>query len=128
MDYATSSDHGKIGSMILYLVESILHLKKKQVARFVKAKKKRATRAVMRLANEKKHTRDENVTNTKFVIAMDNYFTRPKVIAALRDLGIGIVGTAKYQQGCPPVCLKQVKDTTADFNDFFGQLTNLVLL
>ena len=40
-----------------------------------------------------------NNVNTKFIIAMDNYFTRSKVIVALRDLGIGIVSTAKYQHG-----------------------------
>ena len=32
------------------------------------------------------------------IIAMDNYFTLPKVIYALRKLGIGIVGTAKTQK------------------------------
>ena len=102
MDYDTNSEYGKIGSMVLYLVNSILALKEKQVSRFIKSKKKRATRAVMKLANEKKNE-NVNYVNTKFIIAMDNYFTRPKVIAALRDLGIGIVGTAKYQHGCPPV-------------------------
>ena len=55
MDYdTTNNEYGKIGSMMLYLVESILHLKQKQVARFVKNRKKRATRAVMRLVNEEK--------------------------------------------------------------------------
>ena len=52
--------------------------------------------------------------NNKYIIAMDNYFTRPKVITALQDLGISIVGTAKYQHGCPTVYLNQLTDTAAD--------------
>ena len=50
---------------------------------------------------------------------MDNYFSMPKVTAALQELGIDIVGLAKYQHGWPAVCLKQVKDTNAHCNDFF---------
>ena len=49
---------------------------------------------------------------------MDNYFTLPKVIKALRDKGIGIVGTAKYQRAWPPIELKQVSDKDCSFNDF----------
>ena len=32
-----------------------------------------------------------------FYLAMYNYLTLPKVIVALREMGIGIVGTAMYQ-------------------------------
>ena len=46
-------------------------------------------------SNEKKNNKDEE-KQTNFVIAMDNYFTLPRVIKALCDKGIGIVGTAKY--------------------------------
>ena len=53
MDYDTNSKCGKIGSIILYLVNSILTLKEKQVSRFIKSKKKCATRAVMKVGNEK---------------------------------------------------------------------------
>ena len=49
---------------------------------------------------------------------MDNYFTLPRVIKALRDKGIGIVGTAKYQRAWPPTELKQVSDKDCTFNDF----------
>ena len=33
---------------------------------------------------------------TKFCLAMDNYFTLPKVIAKLREKGVGVVGTAQF--------------------------------
>ena len=54
---------------------------------------------------------------------MNKYFTRPKVIFALRELDIGIIGTAKYQNFWPPVSFKKVNDKTTHFNDFFTLLT-----
>eukprot|EP00957_Ditylum_brightwellii_P114050 8695905-Ditylum_brightwellii.AAC.2 len=35
-------------------------------------------------------------------LAMDNYFTLPKVIGELHDIGIGIVGKAQARRGWPP--------------------------
>ena len=32
----------------------------------------------------------------KFIVAMDNYFTLPQVISALRKKGIGVVGTSRF--------------------------------
>lgn len=47
-----------------------------------------------------KHLTQEK--NFKFVVAMDNYFTYPRVMAKLRELGIGVVGTARNRSGWPP--------------------------
>jgi len=54
-----------------------------------------------------------------FIVAMDNYFTLPRVLAKLRELGIGCVGTARYRNAWPPKELRNVDQTSADFNDFF---------
>ena len=52
-----------------------------------------------------------------FVVAMDNYFTLPKVMGMLRDIGVGCVGTARAKRGWPPKEL-QVPDTPS-FNDLY---------
>ena len=70
---------------------------------------------------EKRKDLNEKMGANSFIIAMDNYFTLPKVIYALRNLGIGIVGTAKYSKAWPPLCLKKIDDKKSNFNDFFGQ-------
>ena len=55
-----------------------------------------------------------------FCLAMDNYFTLPKVIEALRKVGIGIVGTTMYQsKKWPPNELKAVSKESAKFNHFY---------
>ena len=56
---------------------------------------------------------------------MNKYFTRPKVIFALRELDIGMVGTAKYQKSWPPVSLKKANDKTTvhTLMNFFRLLT-----
>ena len=106
---------------------SSLVLTQKQLAIFLNSRKKCTTRAVIKNGECKKidHT---NVTNSKSIIAMDNYFIWTKVIAALQDLGIGIIGTVKYQFGWHPVCLEQVKDTTLYFNDLFWTVDKFVAL
>ena len=50
---------------------------------------------------------------------MDNYFTLPRVIAKLRDLSVGCVGTARFCNGWPSKELRDVNQSSADFNDFF---------
>eukprot|EP00957_Ditylum_brightwellii_P043476 3296087-Ditylum_brightwellii.AAC.1 len=55
----------------------------------------------------------------KFIIAMKNYFTLPKLLAKLQDIGIGIVGTALFRMNWLPKELKNVAQANADFNDFF---------
>ena len=83
--------------MILFLLSSISELVQKQSKRMHVQDTQRKTRS----SNENNNNKDEE-KQTNFVIAMDNYFSLPRVIKALRDKGIGIVGTAKYQRAWPP--------------------------
>ena len=117
MDYEINVEHGKIGSMIMYLVESIVKLKEKQNKRITRITSLRTTRTNDIV--EKRKILNEKMGANSFIIAMDNYFTLPKVIYALRKLGVGIVGTAKYQKSWPPLCLKKIDDKKSNFNDFF---------
>ena len=55
----------------------------------------------------------------KFCLAMDNYFTLPKLIKRLRDLGVGVVGTARFKQNWPPKKMKDADKSAVNFNDFF---------
>jgi hypothetical protein len=45
-----------------------------------------------------------------YVIAMDNYFTWPRVMESLTEKGIGAVGTARASRGWPPKEFKDIKD------------------
>ena len=55
-----------------------------------------------------------------FCLAMDNYFTFPKVIAALREKDIGVVGTARFRgKNWPPRELRDIKKEDVTFNKFF---------
>ena len=54
-----------------------------------------------------------------FFIAMDNYFTLPKIIKKLRDWGIGVVGTSRFRKNWPPKKLRAVEQKEAKFNDFY---------
>lgn len=45
-----------------------------------------------------------------YVIAMDNYFTRQKVMTSLTEMNIGCVGTARGERNWPPPELKNVDD------------------
>ena len=118
VDYDINNvEFGKIGSMIMYLVDSVTKLLEKQ-SRRVKAhcmiRKTRLQKS--KDTNENQFETEENMSK-KFIIAMDNYFTRPKVIAALSELDIGVVGTSRFTKSWPPTSLKQIKD--AHFNEFF---------
>ena len=55
----------------------------------------------------------------KFCLAMDNYFTLPKVIKKLREMGVGVVGTARFRQGWPPEKLRRINISDVNFNDFY---------
>eukprot|EP00957_Ditylum_brightwellii_P041278 3125114-Ditylum_brightwellii.AAC.1 len=50
---------------------------------------------------------------------MDNYFTLPRVIAKLRDVSVGCIGTASFCNGWPSKELRDVNQSSADFDDFF---------
>ena len=52
---------------------------------------------------------DVNNKMSKFCIAMDNYFTLPNVIAALRADGIGVVGTARFKKNWPGKKLSKIE-------------------
>ena len=66
--------------------------------------------------NEKRFDTKENMSK-KFIIVMVNYFIRPKVIVALSDMDIGVVGTSRFTKSRPSTSLKQIND--AHFNDYF---------
>ena len=111
MDYDNDDGLGKIGSMVIYLIKCIFTLKKKQLDRIDRTSRMRKTRSRVAPVQEEKLNKD-------FIIAMDNYFTLPKLIKCLRDLRIGVVGTARFGRGWPPVQLKNVEDRRAQFNSF----------
>ena len=111
MDYDNDDGLGKIGSMVIYLIKCIFTLKKKQLDRIDRTSRMRKTRSRVAPVQEEKLNKD-------FIIAMDNYFTLPKLIKRLRDLRIGVVGTARFGRGWPPVQLKNVEDRRAQFNSF----------
>ena len=61
-------------------------------------------------------------TKKKFVVAMDNYFTLPKVCAMMRECGIGTVGTARFRGTWPPASIRQVNVKDATFNELFWSI------
>ena len=52
-----------------------------------------------------------------YVLTMDNYFTTPKTMKALRDMKIGGYGTARARVGWPPKEIKAVTD--GNFNSCY---------
>eukprot|EP00957_Ditylum_brightwellii_P071916 5466095-Ditylum_brightwellii.AAC.1 len=54
-----------------------------------------------------------------FCLAMDNYFTLPKVIAKLCKIDVGIVGTVWARRGWLPKELSNVTQQDTNFNVFF---------
>eukprot|EP00957_Ditylum_brightwellii_P043683 3311466-Ditylum_brightwellii.AAC.1 len=61
----------------------------------------------------------------EFIIAMDNYFMLPKMLAKLQDIGIGVVRTACFRMSWPSKELKNIAQIDTDFNDFFWTVDNL---
>ena len=62
----------------------------------------------------------DSLSNMKyFCLAMDNYFTLPKVVAALREKNIGVVGTSRFRKNWPHEDLRNAPKESADFNDFY---------
>ena len=106
-EYQQSDGNGKIQSMILHVLKIIDRLKSKQKTRI--EKHERATR------NNRRVTFSEDVWQGH-CLAMDNYFTLPKVIKELRDIGVGVVGTARFKRNWPPVELRE--STLSTFNEF----------
>eukprot|EP00957_Ditylum_brightwellii_P028289 2137275-Ditylum_brightwellii.AAC.1 len=50
---------------------------------------------------------------------MDNYFIIPKIIACLREMNIGVVGTSHFRKARPPKVLRNIMQQEARFNDFY---------
>ena len=90
-EFKPEKKQGKIESMVLYTINVIEQIREKQKERL--SKHQQITRS-----NEGTPYDEPEMKN--FCIAMDNYFTLPKLIKKLRDLGIGIVGTSRL----PPLC------------------------
>ena len=103
MEYESNRSGGKTEAMVLHLLDVIPSLKRKQAARI--------RRNVSRETGE--------VAQNQFIVTMDNYFTLPKVISKLRENGIGVVGTSRFQRNWPPKELKLIDGEKVQFNDFF---------
>ena len=76
--------------------------------------------------NKKESTRGnsealfEDILMKDFCLVMDNYFIFPQVIHALRQAGIGIVGTARFRgKSWPPKELQALTKEKANFKDFY---------
>ena len=54
----------------------------------------------------------------KYVVGADNYFTYPGVLTGCRDLGVGVVGTARARPGWPPLPISSVEDNR--FNTLYS--------
>ena len=50
---------------------------------------------------------------------MDNYFTLPKIIKKFIDVGIGVIGTARFRKGWPPERLEEITKEESNFNDLY---------
>ena len=109
-EFKKGNSMGKIESMVLHVTDIIESFRQKHKKRIWN--KKRSTRG------NKIDMCDEKYDG-KYVIAMDNYFTLPKVIKELRDRSIGVVGTARFKQLWPSKELKRVPVDEARFNDFY---------
>ena len=112
-EYEKDKNTGKIESMINHVVSIIDRLRKTQKKRVKKNYKKVSTR------NNDVPTFEGEESQEKFVIAMDNYFTLPKVMSSLRKNNIGVVGTARFRRNWPPKVLKDIKVDEVNFNDFY---------
>ena len=112
-EYEENRHIGKIESMILFLIKVVDEIKAKQLTRLQKKKGDKI--------KTRKNEEDlfEDMRMDKFCLAMDNYFTLPKVICSLREANIGIVGTARFRgRTWPPKALRSVAKENVNFNDF----------
>ena len=114
-EYLQEKSMGKVESMILFVTNIIEHLKTKQSNRIKKYDRQSRSRPDA----SKEQWADLYNPMRLFCLAMDNYFTMPKVISALRKKGIGVVGTSRFQVNWPPNVLKNIQQPDANFNDFY---------
>ena len=115
LEYAEDKSVGKIESMTMFVVSIIERLKEKQQKRI----RSNYSRVLTRGNDVSSFDESLEVPQDKFIIAMDNYFTLPGVIARLRGMNIGVVGTGRFRRNWPPKILRDVSADNADFNDFY---------
>ena len=107
-EYENDKSKGKIESMIMYVLSVISDLKDVQQNR---------------MKDNRRRTRNNGEFNEivieKYCLAMDNYFTLPKIIAKLRDMDVGVVGTARFKRNWPQKEIREVTMEKSNFNNFF---------
>lgn len=108
-EYKTEKS-GKIESMILHVIGIIQKLKDKQKERINKYQRRLRKDGIEEM---------QEAEQKDFCLAMDNYFTLPNIITKLREMGIGVVGTARFRRSWPPSKVRQVKQEKSSFNDFY---------
>ena len=97
--------------MILHVVDIIGRFKNKQ--------KNRLSEYTRATCQNESNKFDDDTPMDKFYLAMDSYFTLPKVIKRLRELSVGVVGTARARKNLPSKELKLANKNDANFNDFY---------
>ena len=117
-EYESDKGLGKIESMIQFVSKVLNRFRQTQQDRIKKFKERNWTRGKF---DETKCT-DYTHPMKKFCLALDNYFTLPKVILALREQGVGIVGTARARRNWPPKKIGKISQDNASFNDFFYEV------
>ena len=113
-EYELNKSIGKKESMILFVTSVLDRIRENRLQR-LRASQERKTRS----QQDDLFFQEDSNPMTTFIIAMDNYFTLPKVIAKLREKGVGVVGTSRFQKTWPPAALKAIALKDAKFNDFF---------
>ena len=114
-EYETEDGEGKIESMIAFVTQIINRFRKKQEDRKQSFNERIATRG----KNVEHNIIDTTHPMKYFCLALDNYFTLPKAIAALRNQNVGVVGTARGRRNWPPSKINSIAQEAAQFNDFF---------
>ena len=113
--------------MIMYVMDIIERFKKKQADRINHYDNTRMTRGKRQLdlnnnqegGGKPADMQDYLAPMKHFCLAMDNYFSLPRAIKKLRDIGVGVVGTARFRKGWPPECLRKIDASKVNFNDFY---------
>ena len=114
-EYKTSCSTGKIESMIIHVLSVLTKIKERQKERV------RKHDCATRNNNTNKFDSSDGNSMEYFFIAMDNYFTLPKILKKLRDWGIGVVGTSCFRVNWPN---KRIQTSTI----FFGPWMNIIHL
>jgi hypothetical protein len=64
----------------------------------------------------------------KYVLAKDNYFTKPETVSMTREYGIGLVGTFRRQRNWPIKVCKEIDDDRFNTCYYYNERTNLLLM